>query len=83
MLISSKGWKLYRPYVMMQAGYDYTNLMFTKKSSGSLPPLHPLRAKLFRGNKNIYLRFISFFHTDMTQVVEIRRQVRKELIYST
>ena len=27
--------------------------------------------KLFRGNKNIYLHFMSFLHTDMTQVVEM------------
>ena len=25
-----------------------------------------LRAKFFRGNKNIHLHFLSFFHTDMT-----------------
>ena len=36
----------------------------------------PLRAKFFRGNKNMYLHFRSLFHTDMTQVVEILPQVR-------
>ena len=34
-------------------------------------PLPQLNAKFFRGNKNIYLHFMSFLHVDMTQVVEI------------
>ena len=38
--------------------------------------LDPLHAKFFRGNKNIYLFFMSFLHIDMTQVVEILPQVR-------
>ena len=42
-----------------------------------------LHAKFFRGNKNIYLHFMSFLHIDMTQVVEILPQVRQELTYST
>ena len=33
--------------------------------------INPLRAKCFRGSNNMYLHFISFLHTDMTQVVEI------------
>ena len=33
--------------------------------------LNPLHAKFLRGNKNIYLHFMSFLHTDMTQAVEI------------
>ena len=37
----------------------------------------------FRGNKNRYLHFMSFFHIDMTQVVEIFPQVRQELTYFT
>ena len=45
--------------------------------------LNTLRAKFFRGNKNIYLHLMSFVNTDMTQVVEIFPQVRQELIYST
>ena len=45
--------------------------------------LNPLHAKSFRENKNIYLHFMSFFHIDMTQVVEIIIQVRQELTYST
>ena len=39
--------------------------------------LNPLRAKFFRGNKNIYLHFMSLLHIDMTQVVEIYSQVRQ------
>ena len=35
-----------------------------------------LRAKFFRRNKYTYLHFMSFLHTDMTQVVEILPQVR-------
>ena len=45
--------------------------------------IDPLRAKFFRGNKNIYSHFTSFRHTEMTQVVEILPQVRQELTYST
>ena len=42
-----------------------------------------LRAKFFRGNKNIYLHFMSFLHMDMTQVVEILPQLRQETTCST
>ena len=45
--------------------------------------LNPLLAKFSRGNKNIYFRFMSFLHIDMTQVVEILPQVEQELTYST
>ena len=45
--------------------------------------LNPLLANFFRGNKNIYFRFMSFLHIDMTQVVEILPQVVQELTYST
>ena len=37
---------------------------------------NPLHAKFFRGNINISSHFMPFPHTDMTQVVEIRPQVR-------
>ena len=40
---------------------------------------NPLRAKFFRGNKNIYLHFISFLHIDKAQVVQIVSQVRQGL----
>ena len=45
--------------------------------------LNPLRAKLFRGNISIYLHFMSFLHSDTTQVVEILPQIRQEPSYST
>ena len=52
-----------------------------------LPPvdkesLNRLRAKLFRGNLNIYLHFVSFLHIDMTPVLKILPQVRKGPTYS-
>ena len=38
--------------------------------------LNPLRAKFFRGNKNIYLHYMSFLHIDMTRrVVQFLPQV--------
>ena len=37
----------------------------------------------FRGNKSIYLHFVSFINIDMTQAVEILSQVRQELTYSS
>ena len=43
-------------------------------------PFNPLRANFFRGNKNIYLHFMSFLHTDMTQVVEILPRGRQKSI---
>ena len=39
--------------------------------------VNPLRAKFFRGNLNIYLHFMSFLHTNKTQVVEIPPRVRQ------
>ena len=44
---------------------------------------NPLPAKLFRGNINIYLHFVSFLHIDMTQVVEIFSKVRQGSTYPT
>ena len=35
------------------------------------------------GTQNIYLHFMSFLHIDMTQVVEILRQIRQGPTYST
>ena len=43
----------------------------------ALHNINPLHAKIFGGNKNIYLHFMSFFHIDMTQVVGIVPQVRQ------
>ena len=45
--------------------------------------LNPLRANFFRGNRNIYLHFVSFLHNDTTQVVEILPQIRQEPTSST
>ena len=45
--------------------------------------VNSLRAKFFRGNINIYLHFMSFLHTNKTQVVEIPRRVRQGPVYST
>ena len=52
-----------------------------KKIDGEI--FHPLHAKFFIGNKNIYLHFVSFLHIDMSQVVETLPQIRQEPTYST
>ena len=44
--------------------------------------LNPLRAKIFRGNINICLHFVSYIHIDTKQVVEILPQIRQEPTYS-
>ena len=44
---------------------------------------NPLRAKLLRENINIYLHFMSFLHTNKTQVAEIPPGVRRRPAYST
>ena len=41
-----------------------------------------LRAKFFKGNKNIYSYFMSFLHIGITQIVEILPEIRSELTYS-
>ena len=45
--------------------------------------IKPLHAKFFKGNKNMYLHFMSFLHIDTTQVVEIIPREWQELTYST
>ena len=40
--------------------------------------INSLRAKFFNININLYLQFISFLYTDMTQVLEILLHVRQE-----
>ena len=59
-------------------------LQFTHKKT-SLLTLNPLRAIFFRDNINIYmyLHFMSFLHTNKTQVVEIPPRVRQGPAYST
>ena len=44
---------------------------------------NPLHAELFIGNLKTYKQFISFLHTDMTQVVETLPHIRQEHSYST
>ena len=48
---------------------------------GEVRIVDPQRVKLFRGNKNINLYFMSFLHIDMTQLVEILPQVRQGPTY--
>ena len=45
--------------------------------------LNPLCAKISGSSINIYLQYLSFLHTDMTQVVEILFRVRQGHTYST
>ena len=45
--------------------------------------INPIHAKFLRGNKNIYLHFMSFLHIYMRQVIEILSPVRQKLTYST
>ena len=47
------------------------------------PRLDPLRVNFFKGNRYIYLHFMSSLHTDMTQADEILPQVRQGPSYST
>ena len=44
--------------------------------------INPLRANFLRGNINIYLHFMSFLHTNKTQVVEIPSRARQGPAYS-
>ena len=57
----------------------------SKDSTGVIrsPRINPLRAKFFRGNKNMYLNFMSSLHIDTTQAVEILLEVRQECAYFT
>ena len=45
--------------------------------------INPLRAKFVRENINISLHFMSFLHTNKTQVAEIPPRVRRRPAYST
>ena len=38
--------------------------------------VNSLCANFFRGNMNMYLHFMSFFHTDMPKIIEIRPHIR-------
>ena len=63
--------------------YDRFENYTLKFKATSHQEVNPLHAKFFKGNKKIYLHFMSFFHIDMAQVVEILPQVWQELTYST
>ena len=54
-----------------------------KKSRETRFYINPLRAKLLRENINMYLHFMSFLHTNKTQVAEIPPGVRRRPAYST
>ena len=58
-------------------GYE---LMYIQKAGQH--SFNPLCAKFCRGNKNIYLHFMSSLHIDMTQVVTLLPQVRPGPTYS-
>ena len=60
-----------------------SNFVQTDHPSNDIELLHPLHAKFFRGNINIYLHFVSFLHIDVSEVFEILPQIRQEFIYST
>ena len=61
----------------------YITYILVGKQAMQVWKLNPLRATFFRGNINIYLHFVSFLHTDTTQVVEILPEIRQEPTYST
>ena len=58
--------------------YLMSSQMFSHTSESN-----PLHAKVFRGDKNIHLHFMSFLHIDMTQVLKILPPIRPGPIYST
>ena len=70
----------------------FSNVPFTTPSCGQhahhfictgIFTFNPLRAKFFRENINIYLHFMSFLHTNKTNVVEIPPWVGQGPAYST
>ena len=88
--ISLDGWSYLRvQYVQRLAHKEIDGALLNKWTARmqtrlvSRWPLNPLRANFFRGNINIYLHFLSFLHTDKTQVVEIPLWVRQWPAYST
>ena len=58
-------------------------VFFSDVSATSSLDINSLRAKFFRVNINIYLHFMSFLHTNKTQVVEISPRVRQGPAYFT
>ena len=81
-------WQIYVALGEMSLIQSNTHYLLNKQVSVysvqfSLKSVNPLRAKFFRGNINLYLHFMSFLHTNKTQVVEIPPQVRQGPSYST
>ena len=75
-------------YPLQTGWFDLQQIMRNVHCFDELPPrclnaFNHLRTKFFRGNKNIYLHFVSFLHIDASQVVEILPQIRQEPTYST
>ena len=54
-------------------------LQSERLTTWSARSFNPLRYKFFIGNIKMYLQFISFLHTDMTQAIEILPCVRQNL----
>ena len=80
---------IFRSYIYI---YIYIYMAYKAESASlsgqwgsvSMPwHLNPLRAKFLRVNTNIYLQFMSFLHTNKTQVIEIPPPVRQGPAYST
>ena len=84
---SNSPWKKIQQYVKMQICWATTvasmQLFIAVDGLISVIDFNRLRAKLFRGNINIYLHFVSFLHIDTTQVFEILPQIKQEPTYST
>ena len=88
-------WKMSRPHCVNFLGSDHRQCgvyswdFFSKivqrnqRCLTSWMYFNPLRAKFFRVNINIYLYFVSFLHTNKTQVVEIPPRVRQGPAYSS
>ena len=62
---------------------DMSNRMKTILLGCAFQDINPFRAKLLRENINISLHFMSFLHTNKTQVAEIPPQLRRRPAYST
>ena len=63
--------------------YDFATRWLPIAAADICISFNPLRAKLFRGEINMNLYFVSFLHIDAMQVVEILPQIRQEPTYST
>ena len=61
--------------------YDYHKVLYIMACTSYI--LNPLRATFSRDNINVYLHFMSFLHTNKTQVVEKPPRVKQGPAYST